>query len=1123
MICIWCYMGKPVYGELILYNERAIDRYIKSSILIPYMKINLIPPIWENPEIQEINRLPMRSPLIPFSSVKEAISDAIAGPEFRTLEGNGFCQSLDGLWRFKLLNNPMDDFGAAIAGLNVPEWAMPLYDAGDWAELKVPGTWTRQGFDKPHYTNVQMPFQAEPPHAPEDNPTGLYRRSFTLPPSWEKRRVVLHLGSAESCAIIYVNGLLAGAGKDTRLPSEFDITPFLKEGGNILCIKVIRYSDASYIEDQDQWWYGGIHRSVFLYATEACYIKDIKALPGLVEAKEAGANGVLDFSVTLGGKLPVSQCSGNVPVVAKPESPFTVKYALYPFALPKDEKDVGELGAKLAEGNPLETGEFVLACDYRINSNTFSGQIRLGNPKIWTHETPHLYVLTVSLFRDGRHNESYAFCTGFRNIRVERRELLINEKPVLIKGVNRHEHDEKTGKTLSTEAMMRDIRLLKTHNFNAVRTCHYPDDERWYELCDRYGIYLVDEANIEHHCFYNQLCWDTDWSYAYTLRIQRMVERDKNHPSVIIWSLGNESGDGANHDMCAAWVRRYDPFRPVSYEGAVRLKRDQGASSPDSLNRDKDITDIICPMYPEIEFITDFVKNREDHRPFIMIEYSHAMGNSNGSLADYWKAIESHHGLQGGFIWEWIDHGLEAFAPDGRKYWKYGGDFGDIPSDYDFCCDGLLFPDQTPKPAMAECKQLFAPVRLTPVPGKPFTFILENRYDFSTLDALVLNWKLCTEKTGAEIGEKILSQGSMAVPALEPGEKQGIEIIGATAAALEKILSQHPGVVYFHADFALKEATPWVQAGYIVAQAERVMREALPVPLYGELCCPVSADSAQAANLLAESFSPSLFRAPVQNDGLKTYIHLRGEPAAAFYFTDKAMYPWLDLDLLHLRLLEEKTENITYEGCPANCYSAVLAAGKDAVDASRILGRYTRVIVSGNPLVMDICFDLDPTLPELPRVGISAKIPAYYNSVSWLGAGKEESYPDRLAAAFLGEYCGSAAELEVPYIVPQENGNRSGVRRLTISGDAVPMGKPPSLSIRPSMPFSFSVSRYTQENLLNALHTIDLVDISAGENGYYLLNVDIAQRGVGTATCGPDTRPEYRIWGGMYKMRLYIS
>ena len=1105
------------------------------------MKTNLLPPVWENPAIQEINRLPMRSPLLPFGSTEEALTNAIAGPEFRVTEQNQYYLSLDGVWRFKLLDNPADDIGSA-DNANVPEWTSPSYNAGDWAELRVPGTWTRQGFDKPHYTNVQMPFQAAPPHAPDKNPTGLYRRSFTVPPLWKGRRVVLHIGSAESCAMIYVNGLFAGAGKDTWLPSEYDITPFLKDGENVICVKVIRYSDASYLEDQDQWWYGGLHRSVYLYATEACFIRDIKALPGLVEGLPereknpeptpsptslaapigGGLCGVLDFSVILGGKLPESQCSGNVPVSAAPESPFTVRYALYPFTLPKDLNDAGKIAAALYRGEALAAGELVLACDYRTNSNTAVGQIRLDNPKIWSHEAPHLYVLAVGLFRDGRHIESAAFCTAFRNIRVSRRELLINERPVLIKGVNRHEHNEKTGKTLSIAGMVKDIRLLKEHNFNAVRTCHYPDDERWYDLCDRYGIYLVDEANIEHHCFYNQFCWDTAWAYAYTRRIQRVVERDKNHPSVIIWSLGNESGDGANHNMGAAWIKRYDPFRPVNYEGAIRPEDGHGRSTLDALNRSKNLTDIIGPMYPQVEVITDFVKYREDHRPLIMIEYSHAMGNSNGSLSDYWKAIESHHGLQGGFIWEWIDHGLEAFTPDGRKYWKYGGDFGDEPSDYDFCCDGLLFPDQTPKPAMAECRQLFAPVKLAPVPGKPFSFILENRYDFSTLDAITLNWKLCTENTaGAGSGEKILREGSLAAPAMGPGEKQEIEI-GASGTDLDGILAENSGAVYLHIDLVTREAAPLIPAGHVVCRAERIYREAMPVSLNGELYGAMKGGEDVFVSF-AENFEPSLFRVPVQNDGLKTFMHLRGDPAASFYYYNKAMYPWLDLDLMHLRRLEEKTEDTLWEGRRARRYTALLAAGEGAVDASKKLGRYTCVIAPGDPLVMEICFDLDPGLPELPKVGISAKVPAFYNSISWLGAGNEESYPDRLAAAFLGEYRAAPEELEVPYIVPQENGNRSGVRCVTLSGDAVPPGKKSSLTIRPESPVNFSVSRYTQENLFKALHTIDLVDVSAGENGYYFLNIDIAQRGVGTATCGPDTRPEYRVWGGLYRMKLYIS
>ena len=1058
------------------------------------MKTNLLPPIWENPEIQEVNRLSMRSPLMSFNSVEDALADAIMGPDFRSPGRSDLCLNLDDTWQFKLLNNPAEDSGSNEIGMGLytPEWVSPSYNSGDWAELNVPGTWSRQGFDKPHYTNVQMPFQATPPKAPLENPTGLYRRKFVLPVSFKDRRVVLHIGSAESVSIIYVNGYLAGAGKDTWLPSEYDITSFLKEGENTLCIKVVRYSDASYIEDQDHWWFGGIHRSIYLYSTEACYIKDVKALPG-------NTRGIMNFSVTLGGDLAAVNTSS--------EKPFTIKYAIYPFILPKDQKDAREIAGTLI-GKALVEGELELFCDYRLNSNTIEGQICLDNPKIWSHEEPNLYIFTISLFREGKHIESSSFCTGFRNVRISRRELLINEKPVLIKGVNRHENDEKTGKTISTESMIKDLKILKAFNFNAVRTSHYPNDERWYELCDRYGIYLVDEANIEHHYFYNQLCRDTVWTYAYALRIQRVVERDKNHPSIIIWSLGNESGNDASHDAGAAWIRRYDPSRPINYEGAIRAEAKEGScfSTLDSLNSGKQITDIIGPMYPELEHIVNFVKYRDDHRPLIMIEYSHAMGNSNGSLADYWKAIETFHGLQGGFIWEWADHGLEAFTQDGIKYWKYGGDFGDEPSDFDFCCDGLLFPDRSLKPAMAECKQLFAPVKLHPVSGNPFVFVLENRYDFSTLDGLVLNWKLNTELVGETgTGEKILGSGSLTAPNLRPGEKLEIEI--GNTNDLEKILCENPGVVYLHIDIIQKNASPLLPAGHRIAQAERIIREALPVSLHQELyyTCNINQIDGLSTLNFAESFSPSLFRVPTQNDSLK------------------AMYPWLDLDLMNLRKIEEKTEDILWFGIPAKKYSALLMAGENAVEPSRKLGRYVCITVAGSPLVMDISFDLDPAIPELPKVGITARMPAYYNKISWLGAGNEESYPDRMAAAFLGEYNATPAELEVPYIMPQENGNRCEVRRLTITGDKIPHGKKQSFTIRPDKPVNFSVSRYSQENLFKALHTIDLVDLSAGLDGYYFLNIDIKQRGVGTATCGPDTRMQYRLWGTNYHKRLYIS
>jgi beta-galactosidase len=1111
-----------------------------------------VPPVWENPEIQSYNRLPMRSPLLPFPSAQAAIADAVAGPEFPAPEKNPYLFSLDGVWTFKLLDNPADDYRdspdresrdpedecrcAGQGGFKVPGWAQPSFTplknggpadkkvAGNWGDLRVPGTWTRQGYDKPHYTNVQMPFQALPPKTPEQNPTGLYRRVFTLPAGWKERRTVLHLGSAESCFFVYINGIFAGAGKDTRLPSEYDISPYVQEGENLICLKVVRYSDASYVEDQDQWWYGGIHRSVFLYSTAETYIQDLWACPGSYNEDR----GELNLVLRLGGKLPESCSTGNESSPVEGEQPFDIKYAVYPFVLPESRSGAEDFAAQVLEKRPLAEGRLDFTPDYRRNANTLRANILVPNPEIWSHEAPHLYVLQVSLSRNGKLIESTALLTGFRTVKIADRELRINGKMVYIKGANRHEHDEKTGKTLSTAAMKRDIVLLKTHNFNAVRTCHYPDDERWYDLCDRYGIYLVDEANVESHAFYQQLCWEQAWSYAFSSRIQRMVERDKNHPSVIIWSLGNESGSGDNHAMMTAWIHSVDPSRPVNYEGAI------SGGSLDILNGGKDITDIVSPMYPQIELITDFVKYRQDHRPLIMIEYSHAMGNSNGSLADYWKAIENHHGLQGGFIWEWIDHGLEAFTPEGLKYWKYGGDFGDEPSDRDFIVDGLLLPDQGLKPGMTECRQVYSALRLKNVSGKPWNFIVENRQDFSDMLGYALEWRLLRDDTAAARGcETPLAHGTVSLPHILPGASREIALTPPEGFNLQDL----GGTVYLHFDFKLKKDTPWAKAGHVVSQAERILKESPQwVSLTQAGAKPLSPEAAPLAGELAAAFRPSLFRVPTQNDGLKTALSQRGDPAKEFYYKEKVMFVWLDYDLLHLQTVDEKTESICWEGLAASRYTAILLAGKGARAEYRDarLGVYTAVLVKGDPAVpdragpgrpyiLDFTFDLDPSLPELPKIGVTAPVSAAYDTISWFGAGPDESYPDRLAGAFLGRYCRRVAEMEIPYVMPQENGNRSLVRNLSMLNGSPAAGKPQALSVWCAAPMNMSVLRYTQENMLSALHTCDLVDTTQGPAGYFTLNLDIAQRGVGTATCGPDTREEYRVRPGLYTGRIYIG
>jgi beta-galactosidase len=1065
--------------------------------------------VWENPEIQSYNRLPMRSPLLPYPSARAALADAVAGPEFPAPEQNPYVFSLDGLWSFRLLERSDDDYREEAspedrAGFGVPAWARPSYRAEDWGKITVPGTWTRQGYDKPHYTNVEMPFKALPPRAPEQNPTGLYRRVFTLPAGWEKRRTVLRVGSAESCFFIYINGVFAGAGKDTRLPSEYDISPLVREGENLIGIKVVRYTDASYVEDQDQWWYGGIHRSVFLYSTGEDYLQDVWARPGPC----FGPQGEIELTLRLGGKAAEAASGG--------EGPFGIEYAVYPFSLPESRAAAEDLAEKLTRGDPLASGRVEFTPDYPRNACTVRAGLVVPKPLLWSHEAPNLYVLRLSLSRNGKHLESTAFLTGFRTVSIENRELRINGKMVYIKGANRHEHDEKTGKTLSTAAMKKDIVLLKTHNFNAVRTSHYPDDERWYDLCDRYGIYLVDEANVESHAFYHQLCGEQAWSYAFAARIQRMVLRDKNHPSIIIWSLGNESGSGDNHAMMSAWIHSVDPSRPVNYEGAI------SGGDLDTLNGGRNITDIVSPMYPQIERITDFVKYRRDDRPLIMIEYSHAMGNSNGSLADYWKAIESHHGLQGGFIWEWIDHGLETFTPEGLKYWKYGGDFGDEPSDRDFIVDGLILPDQSLKPGMAECRQVQSPLRLTKTAGKPWTFTVWNLQDFSGLEAYGLEWKLLRDDA-VEGAETLLARGNAALPDIKPGESAEISLPAGFVPPSPE------GTVYLRFEFKLKNDTPWAKAGHVIGRAEHILKES-PQALSLAGARVLSAEAASPAGELAAAFRPSLFRVPTQNDGLKTALPLRGDPEREFYYKNKAMFIWLDYDLLHLRTVDEKTEAASWEGRAASRYTASLLAGEGAAAEHRDarLGVYTALLVpgdaaAGRPFILDVTFDLDPALPELPKIGLTAPVDAVYDTISWFGAGPEESYPDRLAAAFLGRYRHRVAEMETPYVMPQENGNRSFVRNLSLLNSSGAAGKARALRIWCEEPLNMSVLRYTQENMLAALHTCDLVDTTGGKGGYFTLNLDLAQRGVGTATCGPDTREEYRVRPGLYRARLYIG
>ena len=1164
--------------------------------------------VWEEPELTARNRLPIRSPLFPFPSEDAAQLDARLGPRGRAgnpsllPETTPWVHSLDGMWSFSLAPNPeaaldllvqagisIDSFGRAEKALVEAVAAGPLIP---WAGIRVPGTWSCQGYDGPHYTNVIMPFTAVPPESPQDNPTGIYQRTFTMPQGWTGRRVVLHVGSAESFIAVFVNGKDVGFSKDSRLPAEFDITAYVQASSNTLTLMVVRYSDSSYIEDQDQWWLGGIHRRVYLYSTAMTYIQDIDARPILPHARPVshgvaaynlksqqdasaefpgGLSGMPHIMVTL--KLGFGGIGEQAQKKSHEQGPYQIKIRLYDPEGTEVPLDEPFINVKLFP-------------DYRSNRYECSTVLPVPVPELWSAETPRLYTLTATLLDQNKQCiEATGLRVGFRSVEIRDRQLLVNGKRILFKGVNRHEHDERTGKTISLESMLQDIRLMKQHNINAVRTSHYPNDEVWYELCDEFGLYVIDEANIESHGHYDSLCRDRRWLLSFTDRVSRMAIRDKNHPSVIIWSLGNESGYGPNHDAAAGWLRSFDPSRPLHYEGACRPDWTQGPHPLDTSGRGTLATDIVSAMYPSISWLSEWDRSTADYRPNIMCEFSHAMGNSNGSLADYWELISQGRGLQGGFIWEWMDHGILVGAggadtaslqvPPGPnagpvhgqgghgKAWRYGGDFGDSPSDLDFIADGLLFPDRTLKPVMAEVSYVWRPVRVyrtlpawyhtrtvrdassPQVPAAPALarIFIENAYDFIDLTHLELRWSLVSGDPNRP--EAVLLRGAQSLPAVLPGEIVALQVALPESGSEEDLAIRDEmarAETVLHCDFVLTSDADWAPMGHVVSRESLIMGPATPVSLGGRpphshfvlgtgktinktLGQPIQTDfskegfltslrDAQGHEYIKQPLVPHLYRVPTQNDGLKNFIDLRGKKDFAFYYENKVMYPWIDAGLSELRFepLEDDADQGLY-----SC-RIISSTGLEA-------GRYRAEWVHLSPSMLRgrFTFDLNPALGELARVGLQVLLEPMMLSesspaVEWFGLGPHEAYADRKAGAHLGRWRASLADLLTPYMLPQENGNRHGTRWLKLAGL-----QRKALFITAATPFDFSVSPYSEKELWEARHWDELPEFSTACSRGLYLNLDLAQRGVGTATCGPDTLDQYRVYPGVYQFEVYFA
>lgn len=1014
-------------------------------------------PSWKMPQLTGLNRLPPRATLYPFPTAEDALH--------KPREESPWFLLLNGVWDFKIFGAPEQVTGAAV-------------HQGTWSPIQVPGVWTMQGYGRPHYTNVQMPFPNLPPDVPDANPTGVCRRIFTAPGHWRGRRIVLHFGGCEGALYVYLNGEAVGLNKDARTPAEFDITRLVRfEEPNELLAVVVQWSDATFIEDQDMWWHAGLQREVFLYSTGTPHLQDVFARGDLTDDLR---DGILRITAKAG--FPGGDVTG-----------CTLEAQLF------------DARGKAVLRKPLRAD---------FNAPDFPrGEVSLetiiSKPKLWSAETPDLYTLVVTLRTP--HGEESSRCTvGFRRVEIRNRSLLINGKRVLFKGMNLHDHDDTTGRALTRERMESDLQRMKQYNVNAIRTSHYPKDPHFYDLCDRYGFYVIDEANIESHAFYRELCRDLRYTHAFVERVQNMVERDKNHPCVILWSLGNESGYGPNHDAAAGWVRGYDPSRPLHYEGAISIWAGR------NLQGGERVTDIMCPMYPEISRIIAYAEQSDDPRPLIMCEYSHAMGNSNGSLADYWAAFERYPALQGGFIWEWIDHGIRQTAPNGATYWAYGGDFDDVPNDANFCTDGIVWPDRTPHPALHEFKYLAQPVRVEPVKLTKGRVRIVNRHDFLNLGWLRGRWELIEDGI-------VIAGGKLPKLDLDPGEGMEVTLDEATPWLSGKKKTDGECFLNFH--FYQRNKTLWAPAGYEVAwvqleaptnmrnqrKAQRpnrtapiveviesanqiILRSELNEAVFDRRSGLLVAFGAQGRNLLVRGPQLNVWRAATDNDG----IRLLENPQW------KALPRWLalglnavQLQLEEIRLMQESHHpivEVVHRASGRGRWNDFMHIHRYRLSSDGMLEFYNEV-------------HLGDDVTDIPRVGVDLVLLADFEQLEWYGRGPWEHYSDRKASAMIGRYRSTVTEQYVPYIMPQEHGHKTDVRWVRLT-DANGCG----LHVQGAPIFEFSASHFTADDLFQAKHTYELTP-----RPEVYLNLDAAHRGLGTASCGPDTLPQYRLLDRVYR------